>query len=290
MVAAGTVVALTLLLLVAIVPRLLDNGTAKRPNVPAVPDPDRIAQLAAFEQEFANKFGYLMVYDFAITPEGQRDRIFEKWMEIAGLHVDKTISIEERLEKDLLNCRFVGDDKIIAGGIVKDVSKDDVEMIFVRSTGGKIDTLQRLESFYRARVKDKIHLRIDLAETPPEMQVFLQLNDAASPYRGDSLAFQDTWSQPGTYRLQFRLGLHSMSFSRLGVVSGPAFKPEVTSDAKENSDEITFAPPPALPRAKLSDAGTRDTDPSQVLIIVRRLKEDFTAAVEKAPTSGSAEK
>lgn len=252
-------------------------------------EPTHEARLVAFQKQFQ----LILVYDIAITPKGQKNGIFEQWLKAANIQIDRTVQIDDKLEKGVLDSRFIGDDKVVAGGLAKGESKADVEMILVRSTAGQIDKINREWLDVQGREQDEVHLRLDLATTNKELEIFLRLNDAVD---GEGVLRQvssETWTKPGAYRLKFRLALNSGSLTRLGAVSGPRVVTQLvpsetpssstssvklTADAQKTSSGIQdnanqstkVSPPPQ------GAWGTDAETPSQVLIIIRHLKEDQT--------------
>ena len=240
---------------------------------PNVVDPE--IRLAAFQK----KFQFLLVYDLAITPKGRQNKILDQWLKAAGIHVEKSLTIEEKLEAGLLESRYLAKNLVPVVGGTKDISETDVEMILIRAPASQIDNLSRQWGNVRGAAQDEIHMNMDMAMSTKDLEIFLHLNDAVD---GDGVVRQvssDSWTTPGTYKLKFRYAFNKRSNPRVSTTaaSSPNIQLLVNVENKAQQPEgkqLEKQQLVVVPGTESNVALNDANNPSQVLIIVRNLNED----------------
>jgi hypothetical protein len=268
----------------------------------ALPD-DQLA--SAGLEEFQQRFKYLAIFDVTVSPKGQEQRVLEQCLRTAEIPAEAPIPIENRLEQGILESRFIGQDRITVEGQVQDVSRDSVDMMFIRGKADQMDTIWRELLQKRQEDPELVHLRMDLAVATKELEIFLNLNNAIDRAAPSRLANAERWSNPGAHRLQFRLPLRSISITSLGAISPGSKSPPAILETPSGKSLFPKSPRSTLPVEKtretspdtprigtpqvandpanqpmalpanidLRDMGVRGDQPSQVLIIVRNLKQ-----------------
>jgi hypothetical protein len=167
----------------------------------------------------------VLVLDLTITPEGQKIGVFEDALKKAGIRVNPDIVVDEKLEKQLLANRFIGDvektDRAARKGRSAS-SPDEVEMHYIVGPGLQVDAalkdLQNRPAKYVARKK------YDLVMQPADMEMFKLLHSAARVAGGPKP------EALRVHRLSFRFSLRSASAGFMGSMARPMFKAELVPD------------------------------------------------------------
>jgi anti-sigma-K factor RskA len=274
---------------------LHDSKVETNPLLPPVveqPNVDPQLRLAAFEKQFGR---FLMVYELSVTPKGRQNKTIEKWFQAANLDIKSdTLPIEGKLEKGLLESRFIANDLIPIEGGNKDASATDVEMVLIRNTASAIDGLLLEWYKMRAAANDEVSLKSDLVLSTKELEIFLNLNDAVDGGSALRQVSSDTWTTPGAYRLKFRFAFNRTQAAPKVSTTGGSNKIELpiiqestqtppvnfALNGGEKSKPVVQLQPQEQPEQQPNTGGPigpdrNDKTPSQVLIIIRHLNDNY---------------
>jgi hypothetical protein len=196
------------------------------------------------------------------------------------------------MEQRVLESRFLAKDLVpIDGGGKKDISEADVEMILIRGKTSQIGAVGDQWLKLRGTAQDEIHMNMDMAMSK-ELAIFLHLNDAVDGAGAMRQVSSDTWSTPGAFRIKFRYAFNtktSPKMSQTGISIPKIELPAVdnagpskgrTAKLALNAEDKTKQGANSQPEITMppsSDANwaiAQGDLPSQVLIIVRHLKEN----------------
>jgi hypothetical protein len=242
--------------------------------------------------EFQKLVRFVMIYDITLTPQAQRNKVLEGWMAKAGIPMANGIVIDQKLTNEILAARFVGDARIAADA--RGNLPDQVEMLFVRGTGRQINAVgsEYLTGGLRAQGNQDVRIRLDLVVAPKDLFIFLQLNKAAGLDLAEMKADPTKLKSASAFPIRFPFPLHTVAAAEpdpelalaLATDLGPGIAFADLAQAQTPSA-------PAAPGAAAVPAATPDQpepegsvgwdDPSQALIIIRRLKQDPKVNLKK---------
>ena len=234
---------------------------------------------------------YFMVIDLAITPQGQEKKVFEESIKAAGIRFDPSIKVDEALEKDLLENRFIGDiEKVVPEPNQRHGSEaihDEIAMFFVAGAETQIEAaILGLQNRPREEISQ---VKFDMTIESKKQDIFRQLNSAVR------LARDEAVKAPRAYRLVFRFSLRSASLGFLGTIATPSLTTQLVPEERPRDEQADLAKalrslgaqpadgkdlalPAALParpdqRAQASKEPEPEDAFAEVLFILRNLKQ-----------------
>jgi hypothetical protein len=226
----------------------------------------------------------VLVLDLTITPEGQKAGVFEDALKKAGIRVNPDIVVDEKLEKQLLANRFIGDVEKSNRAARKGrnaSSPDEVEMHYIVGPGIQVDAA--LQDLQNRPAKFVAHKKYDLVLQPADMEMFKLLHSAARVAGGPKP------EALRVHRLAFRFSLRSASAGFMGSMARPMFKAELMPDTAPEKAAFTAGKQasPAPVKMDLSmlapsgntrtvaagggPGGEGDNMPCEALVILRNL-------------------
>ncbi|MAD79668.1 MAG: zf-HC2 domain-containing protein [Pirellulaceae bacterium] len=227
----------------------------------------------------------IMVYDLAITNQGQRGDAFGKTLRQAGIAFEprrEGVQLDDDLQKDLLDTRFA------AGVNQTDASRaneqfDVVDMVYVQGTDAQID-----EIYWNWRRDEQVHIVIDVAFKPETKRCLNSIGE-----RSWSLAKSENPGSPGSYAYRLNIGvtLHSSRSGFLAKFPTPGLKASlVPNETKRGESATGFSFPIPLdfggnqPKQGIANDETVEDSGEpvyEILVIRRNLNRGFPENAQK---------
>lgn len=152
----------------------------------------------------------IMVFDLAITKQGQRQDVFEQTLKQAGIAFDprqEGVVVEEKLRKPLLDTRYLVDTAPLGKG---NEQFDIIDMLYLQGTGVQID-----EIFSKLRSHQEARLFLDLAlDEVKETRVLNSIGEQTW-----SLAKSVAPAAPRSYAYRLNVGISLQTASRAGFLA-----------------------------------------------------------------------
>ena len=221
----------------------------------------------------------ILVFDLAITKQGQDGDVFGKTLRQAGIVFNprnQGVKLDEDLQNDLLDTRFAaGVNQPEAGKVNEPFAV--VDMVYVQGTKSQID-----EIYSKLWQHEQVHVVLDMAFDPKPMRVLNMVGE-----RSWSLAKSESTESPGSYAYRLNIGI-TLHTSRVGILARfptPTLKASVGPNDTKSGGTGTgiHLPIPLNLGGNQPKAGEDEKDPVyEILVIRRNLKLGFPENAQKS--------
>ena len=191
-----------------------------------------------------------MVVDLVITPEGQASFAFQNAFRRAGVPFDDDMEIDAALEESLLSSRIAGNVRLVGQGD----EHDTVALYYVVCESDKANDIL---NYFRGRPHE-VMAQLGLAYNSRELEMLYLLNRSSVAQFADAKSGKEKRSL--AHRLVFSVRLRSATL--------PAFLAAATGSPAEAE-----ANPERRPGARTPHVARLETAPTELLFVVRNLKE-----------------
>ncbi|HJN10160.1 MAG TPA: zf-HC2 domain-containing protein [Pirellulaceae bacterium] len=229
----------------------------------------------------------VLVYDLAITSQGQIEDAFGKIVRQAGVAFDPRkagVQLGEDLRTDLLESRFTAGVNETGVDRVNDPF-DVVDMVYVQGTGPQID-----EIYANLCRHEQIRIVLDYAMKPETSRVLNSLGE-----RSWLLAESESAGSPGSYayRLDIGITLHSSRSGFLARFPTPGLNVRLVPNGTKSGRSVSGSNPPIPPNpdlggnqpkqgeVKLNAEGVVIVPFCEILVIRRNLNRGFPENAQK---------